>query len=42
MFKYASRFLGVLVLISISSKAQAQTIENTVTSESQPKSGTDS
>ena len=36
MFKYASRFLGVLVLISINSKAQAQTIENTVTSESQP------
>ena len=36
MFKYVPRFLGVLVLISVSSKAQAQTIENTVTSESQP------
>ena len=36
MFKYLPRFLGVLVLISVSSKAQAQTIENTVTSESQP------
>ena len=36
MFKYTSRLAGVLILISISSKAQAQTIENTVTSESQP------
>ena len=36
MFKYVPKFLGVLVLISVSSKAQAQSIENTVTSESQP------
>ena len=36
MFKYKPVILWVLILISISSKAQAQTIENTVTSESQP------
>lgn len=37
MFKYKPGFLGlVMILIGISSKAQAQTIENTVTSESQP------
>ncbi|MEL6928495.1 MAG: hypothetical protein AAFO95_07665 [Cyanobacteria bacterium J06600_6] len=36
MFKYIPRLLGVLILISISSKAHAQTVENNVTSESQP------
>lgn len=36
MFKSKLRILGLLLLVSISSKAQAQTIENTVTSESQP------
>lgn len=36
MFKYTSRFFSLLLLISIGTKAQAQTIENTVTSESQP------
>lgn len=36
MFKYTSRFFSLLLLVSIGTKAQAQTIENTVTSESQP------
>lgn len=36
MFKYKPGLLGLIILIGISSKAQAQTIENTVTSESQP------
>jgi hypothetical protein len=36
MFKYKPGILWILILISISSKVQAQTIENTVTSESQP------
>lgn len=36
MFKYTLRFFSFLLLVSIGTKAQAQTIENTVTSESQP------
>ena len=36
MFKYTSRLFSLLLLVSIGTKAQAQTIENTVTSESQP------
>lgn len=36
MFKNTSRLLSLLLLISIGTKAQAQTIENTVSSESQP------
>ncbi|NJK55497.1 MAG: hypothetical protein HC939_05660 [Pleurocapsa sp. SU_5_0] len=36
MFKYTLRFFSLLLLVSIGTKAQAQTIENTVTSESQP------
>ena len=36
MFKNTSRLLGLLLLISTATRAQAQTIENTVTSESQP------
>ena len=36
MFKCKPGLLGLLIIIGISSKAQAQTIENTVTSESQP------
>ena len=36
MFRYKSGLFGLLILFCITSKAQAQTIENTVTSESQP------
>lgn len=36
MFKYTLRFFSLILLVSIGTKAQAQTIENTVTSESQP------
>ena len=36
MFKYTSRLFSLLLLVTIGTKAQAQTIENTVTSESQP------
>jgi hypothetical protein len=36
MFKYTWRFFSLLLLVSIGTKAQAQTVENTVNSESQP------
>ena len=36
MFKYSLRLLSLLILVNIGTRVQAQTIENTVTSESQP------